>query len=162
MKKITLFDEYETGAEFSSCKKYRYALWRIWDKKLPLAMFIGLNPSKAGEDRDDATIRRVKHFSKEFGYGGFYMMNLFAVISTDPKYLKQCDDPLGENDHWLEKISFRCKDYIFCCGSFKEANDRLAELRIKFPMAYCLGITKEGYPKHPLYLSQKTKPIPFN
>ena len=25
----------------------------------------------------------------------------------------------------------------------------------------CLGVTKQGYPKHPLYLKADTKPLPF-
>jgi hypothetical protein len=48
------------GAEFSPCGKYRYALWRIWDFKKPLAMFIGLNPSTADASKDDPTIKRVR------------------------------------------------------------------------------------------------------
>ena len=44
---MDLFGEKEeiNGAEFSEGRKYRYALWRIWDSSKPLVMFIGLNPS---------------------------------------------------------------------------------------------------------------------
>jgi hypothetical protein len=147
----------KSDAIFSDCGKYRYALLRRWNKNLPLAMFVGLNPSKAGKDKDDATIRRVKHFAKEFGYGGFYMMNCFAIISTDPKYLKTCEDPLGENDKWMDQISAQCEDVVFCCGNFEEAVERLAYLKNKFPNAYCLGKTQNGMPKHPCRLSNETK-----
>ena len=34
------------GAELSPCRRYRYALWRIWDDSKPAVMFIGLNPPK--------------------------------------------------------------------------------------------------------------------
>ena len=37
----------ETHAELSNCRKYRYALWRTWDKSKDKVMFIGLNPSTA-------------------------------------------------------------------------------------------------------------------
>ena len=75
------------GATFSIDRKHRYSLWRIWDAELPFVMFIGLNPSTANEDENDATIRSVERISKSNGYGGFYMMNCFAYISTDPKLL---------------------------------------------------------------------------
>ncbi len=31
------------GAEFSECRQYRYALWRMWDRSKPPVMFVGLN-----------------------------------------------------------------------------------------------------------------------
>jgi len=70
----------ESGAEFSECRKYRYALWRIWDKSKPLVMFIGLNPSTANENVDDPTIRSVCRMTKNNGYGGVYMMNLHVLL----------------------------------------------------------------------------------
>jgi hypothetical protein len=30
----------------SDCNKYRYSLWRIWDKEKPIFTFIGLNPQQ--------------------------------------------------------------------------------------------------------------------
>ena len=56
-----LFDNNDSGAEFSKCGKYRYKLWRIWDRKLKLAMCIGLNPSKANSNKNDATINILIH-----------------------------------------------------------------------------------------------------
>lgn len=37
----------EKGAVISICEKYRYKLWRIWDKEKPKLLFIMLNPSTA-------------------------------------------------------------------------------------------------------------------
>lgn len=59
------------GADFSNDRKYRYALWRIWDRTKPLVMFIGLNPSTANETENDPTIKSVGRISKNNGYGGF-------------------------------------------------------------------------------------------
>jgi hypothetical protein len=50
-------------AEFSACRKNRYALWRVWNEADPLVMFIGLNPSVADETADDPTIRRCIQFA---------------------------------------------------------------------------------------------------
>lgn len=149
------------GAEFSQCRKYRYGLWRIWDEEKPLIMFIGLNPSTASENMDDPTIRRVKRFAKDWGYGGVYMCNLFAFVTAYPEELKTCDDPINENDKWLARFGFMCKDVLFAWGSFKEAKQRAEVVSKMFPGAVCLGITKDGSPKHPLYIAANTKQINF-
>ncbi len=153
--------ETNNSAVFSLDRKYRYALWRIWDEKKPLIMFIGLNPSTANEDSDDPTIRRVKKFASDWGYGGVYMTNLFAFVTAYPEELKKCKDPLGSNDEWLEKISKKCKKIIFAWGNFKEAEQRGKQVSEKFPNALCLARNKNGSPKHPLYIKADTISIPF-
>ena len=77
-----------TDAVFSDCRKYRYALWRVWDESKPVAVFIGLNPSTADEVNDDPTVKRCVNFAQEWGYGGLCMANLFAFMATDPEVLK--------------------------------------------------------------------------
>lgn len=149
------------GAQFSEDRKYRYALWRICNEDKPLVMFIGLNPSTANERTDDPTIRRVTRFANDWGYGGFYMMNLFGIVTPYPADLKTCGDPIGENDHWLEKIAIDCGMICFVWGAFPEAMDRAKEVAGRFPGAYCMGRTKAGHPKHPLYLAAETRPISF-
>ena len=47
------------GAVFSNDRKYRYALWRIWNPNKELLLTIGLNPSSANESKDDPTITRL-------------------------------------------------------------------------------------------------------
>ena len=70
----------EKGAVISECQNYRYSLWRIWDESKPLIGFIGLNPSTADHREDDKTISRCIKFADSWGAGGFYMMNLFAIL----------------------------------------------------------------------------------
>jgi hypothetical protein len=158
LKTMDLF--IESDAAFSTCRKYRYALWRIWDKQKPLVMFIGLNPSTASEDRPDPTIRSVRRISQNNGYGGFYMMNCFPFVSTDPQALRDFGNT-AINDHWLFKISMLCKDIVFAWGNFKIVSDlnRDIELKKMFPVAYCLGKNSNGSPKHPLFLKGSTKLI---
>jgi hypothetical protein len=156
---MNLFEE--SGAEFSPCRKYRYALWRIWDPEAPLAMFIGLNPSTANEVKADPTIMRVSSMVRSWGYGGFYMMNLFALVSPYPDDLKKVADPLGDNDGWIERISQKCQLVVFCWGNFKEAKVRAKAIIDLFPDAHALYINKDGSPKHPLYCPIKTLPIKF-
>lgn len=151
------------GAIFSPNKNYRFSLWRRWNDK-PMAMFIGLNPSTANEKKDDPTIRRVTRFAFDFGCGGFFMMNLFAFVTPYPSHLPEGRGGMEtENDLWLDKASLESDRVIYAWGAFgqpkwashiKERADAIIQ---HFPGAYCLGKTKEGYPKHPLYLSSDTK-----
>src|SRR5690606_11273664 len=59
----------DKGAEFSPCRTYRYALWRIWDEQRPTVTWVMLNPSTADEQADDPTIRRVLGFTRAWGAG---------------------------------------------------------------------------------------------
>jgi len=155
----SLFED--NGAEFSRDRKYRYALWRIWDKKLPLVMYIGLNPSTASADKNDNTITKLIKVSRNNGFGGFYMMNLFAIVSKDPAVLKTDANPLGDNDGWLEKISPKCNMVVFAWGNFKEARERSVDVIKMFDDPYCLFQNKNGSPKHPLYCEDETQLMSF-
>lgn len=145
-----LFENVNEGAEFSGDRKYRYALWRIWDESKPLVMFVGLNPSTANETDNDPTIRCVIKFAKQWGYGGVYMANLFGLVSSNPADLLTCKDPVGDNDHQLEIFSRKCKDVVFAWGKFNQAQGRRAVVEIMFPGAFCIG-KKDGHPFHPLW-----------
>ena len=86
-------------AILSEDRKYRYVLSRIWDESKSMVMIIGLNPSTADETIDDPTIVRCIDFAKNWGYGGIYMLNLFAFRATLPKDMFSVENPIGdEND----------------------------------------------------------------
>lgn len=136
-------------ALFSECGKYRYYLMRQWCDK-PMAMCIGLNPSTATASDDDATISALKRLLEPLGYGGVYMCNLFAWISTEPEDLRTTPNPVGENDEWLDIIRGKCQHVVFAWGSFKQAEYRAKKIIYKFPDAYVFGKTPKGQPLHPL------------
>lgn len=154
------------GAEFSSCRRYRYALWRDWDWQgyANRIMFIGLNPSTADETEDDPTIRRCIGFAKRWGYGGILMMNAYAYRSTDPKKMKAASDPVGpSNDEALSYQSNACGMIVAAWGNHIEPARAVSILRVlrgSGPVQ-CLGKNKNGTPKHPLYLKGDTPLIRF-
>lgn len=150
-----LFGNTDTGAEFSRDGKYRYKLWRIWDKTLPLVMCIGLNPSTANADKNDPTINNLIAMLSTLGFGGFYMTNLFALISSKPEALLTCEDPLGDNDAKLKEVAMACEVVIACWGSFKQADERIKQVLPMFPNAKCFGWNKNGTPFHPLAMMYK-------
>lgn len=161
MKQKELFAN-SSGAIFSDCRAYRYALWRVWDTSLPLIMFIGLNPSTANERKADPTIRRIIGFAKRWGYGGFYMMNLFPFVTPYPEALIDCElVQIQTNDLKIKEVSAKCKDIVFSWGNFKVAKERARVFIENFPNAKCLYKNKNGSPVHPLFVKGDTQLINF-
>lgn len=153
------------GAVISKCEKYRYQLWRIWDESLPAVMFVMLNPSTADADEDDPTIRRCIGFAKSWGYGGIYVGNLFAYRATNPKELLYQEEAEG-GFNWPHLLTMEVKcDKIICAWGNYGIVKKLTYKKYKPVLrskSHCLGISKDGAPKHPLYLKGDLKPIPFN
>lgn len=156
-----LFENNESGAVFSDCKKYRYRLWRIWDNSKPLVMFIGLNPSTATASKNDNTVTKVCKVAKNNGFGGFYMMNLFALISPYPEDLLTCDNPIMDNDSHLKSVSEICGSIVFCWGNFRQSVERAKFVQQTLGDALCFVQNKNGSPKHPLYCKDETILMPF-
>lgn len=126
-----------------------------------MCAFIGLNPSTADETQDDPTIRRCIRFTREWGYDGLVMLNLFAFRATDPKVMKAQTEPVGaDNDEVLLKASRKVGLVIAAWGThgeFKGRGDAVRRL-LKDCRLHHLGLSKDGHPKHPLYLKADTKP----
>jgi hypothetical protein len=144
------------SAQFSGCRTWRYVLRRVWNPDRAPVAFIGLNPSTADESLDDPTIRRCVGFAKSWGFGGLVMLNLFAFRSTDPQVLREVADPIGpHNDGWIESETRR-REVICCWGVHGTLKDRDSAVLKTLRGAKCLGTTKDGHPRHPLYLSKDT------
>ncbi len=142
-----------SGAFFSDDRKYRYVLWRIWDEDRPFVNFIGLNPSTADETIDDPTMRRCAGFAKSWGYGGFYMTNLFAYRATKPVDLKKALDPIGmDNNKWLLDIEKKVDKVVFVWGVHGVFMKRDEFVKSLISKGYYIELSKHGQPKHPLYL----------
>jgi len=162
---LSIFPTSDLGATaFSPCRKYRYLLWRHWgeDWASNYAMFVGLNPSTADEVQDDPTIRRCIKFSKDWGYSGLCMANIFAYRATDPKDMLKIEDPVGvENDGYLMEYAANAGVVIAAWGNHGSHKGRHLEVKAMIPGLHCLRVTKAGMPNHPLYLPQSLTPIAF-
>ena len=146
------------SAIFSPCLKYRYSLSRVWNPKLPTVVFVGLNPSTADEQEDDPTVRRCIAFARKWHFGSLNLVNLFAYRSTDPTCLTKAEDPVGpENDAHIVQSVVRAKRVVIAWGTKGTLLSRDRQVLSLLPDSHCLGITKEGYPKHPLYLAGNTR-----
>jgi len=149
-------------AVFSPCRKWRYTLERIWDNG-PLVNFLCLNPSTADEVKSDPTVTRCLHYAKRWGYGGCIVTNIFAVRSTDPAVLLTEPDPVGpENDRFIREVAYRCAMVVAAWGVWGKVRDRGPDiaglLSADGITLHCLGVTKEGFPRHPLYMPSTARP----
>jgi hypothetical protein len=165
------------GAIISSCGRYRYMLWRAWRPEEPRLPFVMLNPSTADAEIDDPTIRRCMAFARREGFGGIRVINLFAYRATDPGELitvglttavgpdnaRHFDDVCAEC--WV--LTRQSRDVPIVCAwgahplAAGYAEAARAEIAKRGVQAVCLGTTKAGEPRHPLYVKGSQPLVPL-
>ena len=124
-----------------------------------MVMFVGLNPSTADESKNDPTIRRCIRFATDWGFGGLFMMNAYAFRATDPAVMKMASDPVGpDNDAFLREYATKSKLVVAAWGVHCSDDRELAVLDSVDQSVHCLGTTKAGKPRHPLYIRSDTEP----
>jgi len=157
-----------SDATFDKTERYRYRLERCWkEHPLRLCNFVMLNPSTADAFVLDPTVTRCVGFARDWGFDGLIVTNIFALRSTDPKKLYTVDDPVGpDNDAAILAAAYQSELVVAAWGTHGKLHDRgervASELRHAVGDALrCLGVTKHGHPKHPLYLRRDMQPEPF-
>lgn len=161
-------------AYFSDDRVFRYSLTREIadpdcgcldeDERGGTVTFVGLNPSVADETTDDPTIRRCIGFARAWGFDRLKMVNLYAYRATKPADLWLADDPVGPlNDHTLS-LAFGGSDRIIAAWGAHARPDRLARFTEVFGgwQLHALGLTKDGAPRHPLYLRGDSLPFVYD
>jgi hypothetical protein len=155
----------EYGAIFDVNARYRYSLWRTWSVYYPRIVFVLLNPSTADEQRNDPTIRRCMGFARAWSFGSIEVVNLFAYRATDYRALFKADDPIGEENYrFLLQAVERCSTIVLGWGNrgtLLGRNRQVIQLLNRRNDVYCLGTTKDGQPRHPLYLKGDTSLMPL-
>lgn len=154
-----------TGAEISECGLYRYLLWRTWAPGiLPPLGVIMLNPSTADARVNDPTITRVMKRAIAHSYGGIIVGNLYGFRATEPKDMKTAANPVGpHNDYYLLMIGKLCPT-VLCAWGTKAERGRAGLIKAMLqalprpPRLVHLGLTKDGHPKHPLYIKSDKTP----
>lgn len=147
----------QAGADISEDGLYRYWLSRRLGMGERTVLFVGLNPSTADAEQDDPTIRRCVGFARSWGFDWLFMGNVCAYRSTDPKALASLDElaAVGPgNQDALKWMTQRAELVVAAWGQNKLSAyaQTLADTIMALPHARCLGQTKSGAPKHPLYL----------
>jgi hypothetical protein len=155
------------SAVFSPCGTYRLRLDREVDPLLggPVATLCGVNPSIAGAEANDQTIRKDIGFGRIHGWSRFIKINKFAHVATDVRGLANAVDPIGpENDAYIEAAIREADVFVPCWGPLEKLPRRLrgrwrevlaiAE-RIGKPIL-CFGTAQDGQPRHTLMLAYST------
>jgi hypothetical protein len=130
-------------------------------------LFVMLNPSTADGEVDDPTIRRCVGFAQTWGYGALEVVNLYAYRTTLPVELGAPADPVGPlNDSRILEADRSCDLVVCAWGNNSMAVRRAPAVLELFRGAgtplRCLGLTKSGQPRHPLYLRRDLRPIPWS
>lgn len=150
-------------------ERYRVGLSRMWDSTLPRMAWVMLNPSVATADVDDRTVRKCQKFARSWGFGGIAVVNIFALRSANPIDLYRADDPVGpENDTMLNDVfSSSYIELVMAAWGVHGALHQRGEV-VKI-MAHAhdrklhvLGLTKDGHPRHPLYVRDVQPYEPWN
>lgn len=143
------------SAILSKNRKHRYLLSRIWDLKNETILFIMLNPSSADENIDDPTTKKVISYSKKWGYGGLHVCNLYTYRTTSPKILFDIPkNKRGSNKNEIKKYAKKCSKIVYAWGNKEKVPSWLNQM---VPNPSFIELSKEGVPKHPLYLKSNLK-----
>jgi hypothetical protein len=169
----------DTGQKPEDDALFRFRLSRNWESQNEHVVFIGVNPSKATHLVNDPTVARCMEFAKAWGYGSMAMMNLFPYRATDPAAMKRFykregpkikdfghlyDDSERINESHL-KVECAAASMIICAwgndGKFLSKGEWIYRLLAPecASKLHHFGETKEGEPRHPLYLLSNSSPI---
>lgn len=147
---------------------YRYVLTRDVDSFGDGAVaFVMLNPSTADATSDDPTIRRCRGFARRLGFARLVVVNLFALRSTDPAEIDRAQDPVGRDND--DHIYLQTKDARMVIAAWGVPQSARVEQRadaVTRTLAltrdvHALGLSKDGHPRHPLYLRGDSEPVVY-
>lgn len=171
--------EYRTNTRSSAfiSGDHRYTLERRvedehgWSERGPSLLWLMLNPSTADYNDDDPTIRKVLGFTRRAGGSVVMVANLFSYRATDPKVCKaNLEIAEGELNMALILEGAKLAEKVVCAwGATPWARPQAIKV-MEMLACYlddldqklvCLGLTKDGSPKHPLMPSYEHKLQPF-
>lgn len=153
------------GASFSTDRRYRYVLWRMWDIHKPYVNFVLLNPSTADEVNNDATIRALQRQAKAKSYGGIVVTNAYAYRATTPDDVKRARaagvDVIGmpRNEQalvvWAKNAGCVVAGWGANCDKIIDGRGRaiMTLMRALDVRVYAFALNKDGSPMPPLYIS---------
>ncbi len=153
--------EVTKDALISSDELHRHYLLRIWDNTKAYVNYIMLNPSTADGINDDPTTRKLIHYTKQEGYGGFIVTNLCSYRTSSPQVLIEANRLEGyvyndETNHWIKYVANICELHVLAYGNHGDCFIK----RVKFVHKvldklgkhfYCFAVTKTNQPLHPLH-----------
>lgn len=159
-------DGMRSRADYSACGGYRYMLERVWGDAGRLCLWVMLNPSTASERANDPTVLRCERRARATGFDGLQVVNLFAWRATDPRALREVADPVGPGaDAVILRAAGTAAQVVCGWGRNGSLGGRGAAVEAALRRAgvglWHLGLTRQGHPVHPLYVSYDITPQPW-
>ncbi|MGN1446026.1 MAG: DUF1643 domain-containing protein [Eubacteriales bacterium] len=153
--------------------EYRYVLGTRGERPV---ICVGINPSTAGPDDLDPTLKSAQRIAHANGYDSFLMFNVYAQRATRP------DDMERERNDWLHEENMKAFRYLLSLsgehpavwaawGSIIEKRPYLLDcVRDMLDIGRAYGavwyhagpLSSKGHPHHPLYLRSDTQLAPFD
>ena len=161
----------------TSNNEYRYALGEVQENANKVLFCFCINPSEATPQKLDPTAKRIQRIAAEHGYDSWIILNVCAQRATEP------NDMLEEQNEILHKENLKtitdlleqyalCSDILFAYGDLinkrtylKKNLCEIINIIKKSNYAgncYCLGKTKSGNARHPLYQKANASFVPFS
>jgi len=134
----------------------------------PYVLFVACNPSVAGHNVDDPTVRREWLFARRWGFKRMVKANVMSYRATFPKdlLLPGVIPSIPENLETIRTLAGNSAKIVCCWGAvhyklrkYSDAVERA--LRDDGRHLWCFGLTKAGLPRHPLYLPSDTELIEY-
>lgn len=160
-------------AEFSVEGIFRHRLDRWWGP-VGRVGWLMLNPSSAGAEEDDPTIRKVTGFSARWGFQGFTVINFCDLVLTDPSGLHLSAAPCSNRNRDVIDSVAGDVELLICAWGCEtvvrrmvkrgmDPMDTVRRIRAAHPSLpiECLGTSPTGCPYHPLMLAYATERQPF-
>ena len=155
------------SAVFDPGNRYRYELRRSWNpgSRKPRTMVVcGVNPSLATALISDHTVNRCCYYAAREGCSKLVMVNLFAMITTDPRNLVGVPDPVGGpmcDAYIRQAVSIPDALVVVAWGNpplpLEKRADEVASLILKEATPVNFGLTRRGHPKHPARLGNNAR-----
>lgn len=164
-------------AVISDCGTWRYLLECDFLLPGPTIAFGLHNPSKATAEVDDPTWRRGRGFAVRWGAGKLAYVNPWAGRATKPDDLWKMADPVGPmNDFHIAAVAREVAAsggfFVVAWGAVSPPRHMRHPVTARVQSFYklirdngcevrALGLTKDGQPRHPLYLRNDATPKPW-
>jgi len=150
---------------YSTDMVYRYAFGRWWGHQdlAATAVWVLLNPATGDtEQRRRPTLERCITWSRDAGHAGIVIVNLFAFRATDPRAVRAAADPVGRyNNAALATFTATGAVTLVAWGSHGRLRARSSQVAPLLTAPMCLGTTRLGEPRHPLYVPGGTAIVPW-
>ena len=150
---------------YSRDMAFRYAFGRWWGVPdlATTAVWVLLNPATGDtEQRHRPTLERCISRTRTGGFTGLVIVNLFAFRDTNPRNLRTTADAVGPaNDEVLAEVTAVSAVTIAAWGAHGKFRGRSARVGALLDSPLCLGTTKSGEPRHPLYVSANASLVPW-